>query len=240
MPKAQKELWQLIVNRLPADTFQDEHLAQLAGYVQHVALPRSWPSNSRSSIPRSLVTVEGRRYFEQLAVALDREHKQVLAFGRALRITISSTYDPITMARKRRAGPHYVRALEGGVVKLEVKACRKLKRELARLDACGADAAGPQCGDGARRGEVCATAGARAHGCLEAQHHGGADGQRRCRTVRRPRSGVGCPDARLAGARAQSSASGNSQRLQGSMVPRPRCFLPTVTRALPTRYVWHY
>ena len=106
MPKAQRELWQLIVNRLPADTFQDEHLAQLAGYVQHVCLAEKLGKELDRFDPAQLVTAEGRIYFEQLAVALDREHKQVLAFGRALRITISSTYDPITMARKRRAGPH--------------------------------------------------------------------------------------------------------------------------------------
>ena len=103
MPKAQKELWRLIVARLPWDWFKDEHLAQLRAYCQHVCIAEMLGERLEKFDTATLVTAEGATQFEQLARLLDREHRAMLGLARALRLTVSSCYDPITAARTARA-----------------------------------------------------------------------------------------------------------------------------------------
>ena len=103
MPKAQKELWRLIVARLPWDWFKDEHLAQLRAYCQHVCIAEMLGERLEKFDPATLVTAKGALQFERLARQLDREHRVMLGLARALRLTVASCHDPITAGRKARA-----------------------------------------------------------------------------------------------------------------------------------------
>jgi hypothetical protein len=105
MPEVQRQIWQIVIGRLPYDWFKAEHLELLRAYCQHVAIAQTIARQIEGFRPEWLAEDGGLDRFDQLSRLLDREHRMVLALARSMRFTHQSQYDKTLAAKAARDAP---------------------------------------------------------------------------------------------------------------------------------------